>query len=90
MITQRDPRDAKTARETAGVRLPPGHPMSISVHAFRRFVGPTSVETWCGIEADLVRNHAASPADPTTGARMTTDTITCLACPQASLAAFRS
>lgn len=56
------------------------------MHAFRRFVGVTSVETWCGVQADMVRDYAS--AEPNTGVKLTTDVITCLQCPQASLMDF--
>lgn len=77
MIAQYN-RSRETARTAAGVRLPPSHTLSMSVHAFHRWTGEHELVTWCGI--------AVSVED---GARITTDTITCLGCPQASLQAFR-
>lgn len=67
-------RDQKTSSETSGVWIKPGHWASVTVHAFWRWTGETALLTWCGLEANM--------AD---GARLTTDTITCVQCAQASL-----
>lgn len=71
-------RDRQTSRTTSGVRINPGHWASISVHAFHRWTGETTLVTWCGIEVEL--------GD---GGRLTTDIITCVQCPVGSMQAFR-
>ena len=71
-------RDQRTSESTSGAWLKPGHWASVTVHAFHRWTGETSFVTWCGI--------AANTAD---GARLTTDTITCLTCPGAWMEAFK-
>ena len=70
--------DRVTARTTAGVRIAPGHWASRMVHAFRRWAGPGVAVTWCELEART--------AD---GARLTTDTINCQGCSEASWLAIR-
>lgn len=72
-------RDKETAASVAGVRLSPTHILSKSVHAHRTWLSDSVALTWCGIEADMSK-----------GAKQTTDLISCLSCPEASLRAFRS
>jgi hypothetical protein len=71
-------RDRETARKIAGVMVAPGHWAARTVHAFRRWIDDKTLVTWCGISVDL-----------TNGGAQTMNLITCVQCPQASLAAFR-
>lgn len=71
-------RDHETAKKAGGVRLNAEHWASVTVHAFWRWTGENIMLTWCGIEANVDDD-----------ARLTTDTITCLACPMASMKAFK-
>lgn len=66
-------RDHQTVRTACGVRMQPTHWANRTVHSFRTWTGEHMLVTWCGLDADLE-----------SGARQTTDTITCLACGQAS------
>lgn len=66
-------RDVQTRRTVGGVRLNPEHWASVTVHAHRTWTSQHTIETWCGIEADMEA-----------GARQTTDLISCLQCGQAS------
>lgn len=78
MMHDQHSRSRETARKAGGLRLPPTHTLSASVHAFRRWTGEDTLATWCGIETGVEA-----------GARLTTDLITCLGCPEASLGALR-
>lgn len=69
-------RDHQTAREKAGVRVPPIWPHA-RVHAFRRWESQATLLTWCGVAADLQD-----------GSEQTTALITCGDCAKASLQAF--
>jgi hypothetical protein len=71
-------RDAATVRSACGVRLSPDHILSKSVHSFRQWIGDSEASVWCGIECDVSQ-----------GARLTTETITCLSCSEASWLAFK-
>lgn len=73
-----DKRNRETVRGACGVRVNPEHWASVNVHAFRRWTGDSTVMTWCGLTADS-----------SDGARLTTDLISCSACAQASIKAFR-
>jgi hypothetical protein len=66
-------RDRQTARDICGVRLPPTHTLSKSVHAFRTWTGERTLLTWCEI-----------PIDMAAGGVQTTETITCSGCGEAS------
>lgn len=68
-----DQRDTETARTVAGVRLPPAHILSKSVHAFKTWTDERTLQTWCDIPVSLAE-----------GGLQTQETITCLACGQAS------
>jgi hypothetical protein len=73
-------RDRATARTAAGIRLNAAqHWATRSVHAFRRWTGETTAETWCGQQADF------GAAD-----RQTIDLISCLSCSEASWRAFQA
>ena len=71
-------RDRETVRKACGVRVNPEHWASAMVHAFRTWTGEHELETWCGLAVDL-----------SDGGTLTSDLITCLQCPSASLQAFR-
>lgn len=71
-------RSRETARKMAGVMVAPGHWAAPTVHAFHQWTDEKTLATWCGVEVDL-----------SVGGAHTTDLITCVQCPQASLAAFR-
>ena len=66
-------RDCETRREVGGVRTNPSHWANISVHAFRHWLGESTLITHCDIEIDVARDG-----------RQTTDLISCLQCGQAS------
>lgn len=66
-----------TARSTAGVRIAPGHWASRLTHAFRRWIADGVLLTWCDLE---VRTENGA---------LTTETITCLSCSEASWQAIR-
>lgn len=78
-MTSNYQRDRATQRTVVGVRLNPTHWASVTVHAFRQWTGAATLQTWCGITADLED-----------GARQTTDLISCTQCSQASWKALRS
>lgn len=71
-------RDKETAKKIAGVMVAPGHWAATTVYAFHRWTDETAVVTWCGLAVDLAA-----------GGAQTMNLITCVQCPQASLAAFR-
>lgn len=66
-------RDRQTARDVCGVRLPPTHMLSKSVHAFKTWSGERTLLTWCEIPVDL-----------RAGGLQTMETITCSGCGQNS------
>lgn len=66
-------RDRQTARDVCGVRLPPAHTLSQSVHAFKGWTGERTLMTWCEIPVDLRE-----------GGLQTMETITCSGCGQNS------
>lgn len=66
-------RDHEAVRTSGGVYVNPTHWASRSVHAFRRWTGPTTVVVWCGLTVDLSQ-----------AARLTSDLISCLQCSESS------
>jgi hypothetical protein len=63
----------------AGVRVRPGHWASFTVHAFRRWTGEQVLVTWCDLTVDLRE-----------GGALTTNTISCQGCAEASWQAVRA